>query len=135
MALGKFFPITGESFCMTIQSVCKELFVKYLEDFSNHKPTELKIMIIDNAAFHSTKDVIIPDNIFLLPIPPYCPELNPAEKMWQWMKDKIAMKIYDTLDDLNQKMEELIKISDDKTIKSITGYPFYMNAFYSVFKV
>ncbi|OWP82578.1 transposase, partial [Flavobacterium davisii] len=106
-----------------------------LEDFSNHKPTELKIMIIDNAAFHSTKDVIIPDNIFLLPIPPYCPELNPAEKMWQWMKDKIAMKIYDSLDDLNQKLEELIKISDNEIIKSITSYPFYINAFYSVFKV
>ncbi|QSG83158.1 transposase, partial [Flavobacterium columnare] len=41
-------------------------------------------------------------NIFLLPIPPYCPELNPAEKIWQWMKDKIAMKIYNTLAELNQ---------------------------------
>ena len=132
---GSFSPITGESFCMTTQSVCKELFVKYLEDFSNHKPSELKIMIIDNAAFHSTKDVKIPNNIILFPIPPYCPELNPAEKMWQWMKDKIAMKIYDTLDDLNQKMEELIKTAENEIIKSITGYDFYLNAFYSIFNV
>lgn len=94
---------------MTTQSVCKGLFVKYLEDFSNHKPTELKIMIIDNAAFHSTKEVILPENIIIIPIPPYSPELNPAERVWEWMKDKIAMKIYDTLDDLNRKMEELSK--------------------------
>ncbi|MBF6654528.1 transposase [Flavobacterium columnare] len=130
-----FSPLTGESFCMTTQSVCKELFIKYLEDFSNHKPTELKIIIIDNAAFHSTKDVIIPQNIFLLPIPPYCPELNPAEKIWQWMKDKIAMKIYNTLAELNQKMEELIKTAENELIKSITGYEFYIKAFYSIFKV
>lgn len=97
---GSFSPITGESFCMTTDSVCKDLFIKYLEDFSKHKPNELKIMIIDNAAFHSTKDINLPCNIVLLPIPPYCPELNPAEKMWQWMKDKIAMKVYDTLDTL-----------------------------------
>ncbi|WP_148265425.1 transposase [Flavobacterium columnare] len=102
---------------------------------SNHKPTELKIIIIDNAAFHSTKDVIIPQNIFLLPIPPYCPELNPAEKIWQRMKDKISMKIYNTLAELNQKMEELIKTAENELIKSITDYEFYIKAFYSIFKV
>ncbi|WP_213068683.1 transposase [Flavobacterium columnare] len=74
-------------------------------------------------------------NIFLLPIPPYCPELNPAEKIWQWMKDKIAMKIYNTLAELNQKMEELIKTAENELIKSITGYEFYIKVFYSIFKV
>nr|WP_262493525.1 transposase [Flavobacterium columnare] len=91
--------------------------------------------MIDNAAFHSTKDVIIPQNIFLLPIPPYCPELNPAEKIWQRMKDKISMKIYNTLAELNQKMEELIKTAENELIKSITDYEFYIKAFYSIFKV
>jgi len=65
---------------MTTDNACKEFFIKYLEDLSKHKPEELKIIIIDNAAFHSTKDIILPGNIVLMPIPPYCPELNPAEK-------------------------------------------------------
>ena len=119
---------------MTTDGVCKDLFIKYLEDFSKHKPTELKIMIIDNAAFHSTKDIILPNNIVLLPIPPYCPELNPAEKVWQWMKDKIAMKVYDTLEILEDKIDELIKISENEIIKSITGYDYYLNAYSSIFK-
>ncbi|MFL0092012.1 transposase [Tenacibaculum maritimum] len=68
-----------------------------------------KIIIIDNAAFHSTKDVKLPNNIILLPIPAYSPELNPAEKVWQYLKDKIAMKIYDTLDILESKIEKIIK--------------------------
>src|SRR5680860_1816276 len=37
---GSFSPITGESFCMTTDHVCKEFFIKYLEDFSKHKPEE-----------------------------------------------------------------------------------------------
>lgn len=131
---GSFSPITGESFCMTTQGVCKDFFIKYLQDFSNHKPGELKIMIIDNAAFHSTKDIVLPENIVLMPIPPYCPELNPAEKVWQWMKDKIAMKIHDTLDILENKMDELINDLEGDLVKSITGYEFYINAFYGVFK-
>jgi transposase len=119
---------------MTTDGVCKDLFIKYLQDFSKHKPTELKIIVIDNAAFHSTKNVILPSNIILFPIPPYCPELNPAERVWQWMKDKIAMKVYDTLQILENKMDELIRISENEIIKSITGYDFYLKAYNSVFK-
>ena len=131
---GSFSPITGESFCITIQGVCKDFFIKYLQDFSNHKPRELKIIIIDNAAFYSTKDIVLPENIVLMLIPPYCPELNPAEKVWQCMKDKIAMKIHDTLGILENKMDVLINDLEGDLVKSITGYEFYINTFYGVFK-
>ncbi len=131
---GSFSPITGETFCMTTNGICKELFLKYLEDFSRHKPDELKIIVIDNASFHSTKDHQLPKNIILMPIPPYSPELNPAEKVWQWMKNKIAMKIYDTLDILETKIDELLKTIENELVKSITGYDFYLKAFYSIFK-
>jgi DDE superfamily endonuclease len=87
-----FSPITGESFCMTTDGVSKDLFINYLTDFSKQKPDELKIIVIDNAAFHSTKDITLPENIVLLPIPPYCPELNPAERIWNWMKAEIAIR-------------------------------------------
>ena len=122
-------------FCMTTRSVCKDLFIKYLEDFSKQKSTELKIIVIDNAAFHSTKDIELPGNIILLNIPTCCPELNPAEKMWQWMKDKIAMKVFDTLEILENKTDELIRICENKIIKSISGYDYYLKVYYSIFKV
>ena len=54
---------------MTTTGVCKELFIEYLEEFSNHKPEELKIIVIDNAGFHSTKDIVLPANIVLMQIP------------------------------------------------------------------
>ena len=120
---------------MTTDGVCKEFFIKYLKDFSKHKAQELKILIVDNAAFHSTKDVVLPENIILLNIPPYCPELNPAEKVWQWMKKNIAMKIYDTLERLEQKLEQLLDKIEGEIVKSITAYKFYLNAYHSIFKV
>lgn len=120
---------------MTTDGVCKEFFIRYLEDFSKYKPQELKILVVDNAAFHSTKEVILPQNIVLLNIPPYCPELNPAEKVWQWMKKNMAMKIYDTLEILEQKVEQLIEKLEGELVKSITAYKFYLNAYCSIFKV
>ena len=54
---------------------------KYLVEFSKHKPKELKVIVIDNAGFHSLQQYDIPENIRLIRIPPYSPELNPSEKL------------------------------------------------------
>jgi len=57
-----------------------EIFYKYLLEFSKHKPEELKVIIIDNAGFHSLKQYELPENIRLIRIPPYNPGLNSVEK-------------------------------------------------------
>jgi transposase len=49
--------------------------------FSEYNKEEYKIIVLDNGAFHKAKKLIIPDNIALLFLPPYSPELNPAEKL------------------------------------------------------
>ena len=78
---GCFSPITGDSFYWETPLVSNEIFEKFLEDFSQQNPRELKIVIIDNAGFHACKNSTIPENIKLIRIPPYAPELNPAEKI------------------------------------------------------
>ena len=130
---GSFSPITGDAHYMISDGVSKNAFIAYLQDLSLYKPRELKILIIDNAAFHSTKDVQLPENIILLPIPPYCPELNPAEKMWQWFKSKVSMKIYNSLEELEEKITELIKNTSSHKIKSITSYEYLMHNYNSIF--
>ena len=130
---GSFSPITGDSHYMIGDGVSKNAFMAYLQDLSLYNPRELKILIIDNAAFHSTKDVQLPANIILIPIPPYCPELNPAEKMWQWFKSKISMKIHESLDQLEDKLSKLINNMDNQKVKNITSYQYLVNNYYSIF--
>jgi len=50
---GSFSPIDGDSFVYEIEGTTSEIFHEYLLAFSRHRPTELKIIIIDNAGFHS----------------------------------------------------------------------------------
>ena len=83
---GSYSPIDGDSFVWEINGVDVKIFEAYLNAFFKHRPDEYKIVVIDNAGFHSTKHIEIPDNIYLLNIPPYCPELNPCEKIWQHIK-------------------------------------------------
>jgi transposase len=45
------------------------------------------ILILDGAGWHKTGGaLVVPDNITLLPLPPYAPELNPVENVWQYLR-------------------------------------------------
>jgi transposase len=76
------------------------MFQLYLDEFSKVKPEEFKIIVLDNGAFHKAKSLKIPANTALLFFPPYSPELNPAEKMWQQYKREFANKLFNSLDEI-----------------------------------
>ena len=59
-------------------------------------------MVIDNAGFHSTKNIKVPNNIHLLNIPPYSPELNPCEQIWQYIKNRFKNQSFSQLADLKK---------------------------------
>ena len=90
-------------------------------------------MVIDNAGFHACKNITIPHNIKLIRIPPYAPELNPAEKVWQWIKDKVAMKLFKDVKTLQDKITEMVNQLNPELIKSITGYELYVKNFFEYF--
>ena len=45
------------------------------------------VVIMDQARWHMTDALIIPENISIIPLPAKCPELNPVENIWQFMRD------------------------------------------------
>lgn len=101
------------------------MFQLYINEFSNYKKKELKIIVLDNGAFHKAKRLLIPPNIILLFLPPYSPELNPAEKVWDMIKDELVIKSFETLDKLKKKLTEVIKKTINlKSIKSRCGYEY-----------
>ena len=81
-------------------------------------------MILDNAAFHKAKKLIIPNNIVLIFIPPYSPELNPAEKIWQGFKREFSNMFFETMDDLNYWLFGLYNNLCRKNVKRTTSYEY-----------
>lgn len=127
---GCFSLVDGDSFVYEIEGTTSEIFYKYLCEFSKHKPEVLKVIFIDNAGFHSLKKYEIPDNIKLIRIPPYTPELNPAEKVWQYIKQYYKNRIFENLDNVKTWLHDFVKqkLTADR-VKSITHNQFYANAF------
>jgi transposase len=49
-------------------------------------PSDHTVMIWDGAGFHRSRQLRVPDNLTLLPLPAYSPELNPVENLWHYLK-------------------------------------------------
>lgn len=52
----------------------------------NIEKESLAVILMDRASWHTTESLIIPTNIRLMPFPPYSPELNPMEQVWQQLR-------------------------------------------------
>ena len=94
---GAFSPVNGDKFLLEMPNCNAANFQVFLDEFSVQNPDEFKIMVLDNGAFHKAKTLLIPANIGLLFLPPYSPELNPAENIWATLKRKFTNKLYKTL--------------------------------------
>jgi transposase len=59
----------------------------YLSELSSHiKENKHIALVMDNAGWHIAKELVIPNNITIVPLPAYAPELNATEQVWQWLK-------------------------------------------------
>ncbi|MDP4025979.1 IS630 family transposase [Methylobacterium sp. NEAU 140] len=57
------------------------------------------VLVLDGAGWHTSSALVVPGNISLLMLPPYAPELNPVEMIWQYLRrNKLAHRLYDTYD-------------------------------------
>lgn len=58
-----------------------------LSDLSRQVGSDVEVLLIlDQAGWHSSRDLRVPDNVTLLPLPPYSPELNPVELIWRYLR-------------------------------------------------
>ena len=56
------------------------------------------VLVMDGAGWHKSDDLVVPSNISLLHLPPYAPELNPVENIWQYLRrNKLAHRLYNVL--------------------------------------
>ena len=130
---GSFSPITGDHFILEMPQCNSVTFQIYLDEFSKQRETELKVIVLDNGAFHKAKSLKIPENIILIFLPPYSPELNPAEKIWAKFKRSFSNQFFKTIEDLTEFVCYISKTLIDEDVKSICRYNYiFLDQFWSV---
>lgn len=120
-------PNTGKTEWFIVPRVNVKWFNLILEQFAQvtgaGKDKKI-LLVIDRAGWHTSEKVIIPEGIILEPLPPYSPELQPAERLWCLTDEPLANKTFKTLDELEEVLSERCQILSEMTeqIKNITNY-------------
>ena len=72
-------------------------------------PDAIHVIIWDQAGFHQKAFVHqLPQSVRLLPLPPYCPELNPIENLWDIVKREVANTVFGSLEQIEAKIESVL---------------------------
>ena len=122
-------PLTGKRFFFELSDLTADCFQIFLNKFSEAFGESLNLLVLDNGRFHRAKSLEIPENIVLLFLPPYSPELNPIERFWQDLKAKLLVsETYKTLPDMQAKVTEILLNYCDTTVSKLTGFPYFLNA-------
>jgi transposase len=61
-------------------------------------------------------------------LPPYCPELNPIERLWRDLKDDLAWQQFISVEAQQDDVSQLLQAYDDPTLRALTGYTYLVEA-------
>ena len=116
-------PSTGQTEALISPLVNKEMMTLHLSQIS--KATEYgrhAVVIIDGAGWH-TLDTAAPfDNVTLIKLPPYSPELNPIEQVWQWLRQRcLSNRTFKGFEDIVEQLSRAWNafISDIERVKKL----------------
>ena len=96
-------PATGETVWYLTDSVSKPIFASLLDRFAKAVgagPKKRVVLLLDNAGFHTRANLAVPDGLRLVYLPPYSPELQPAETLWPLVDEPIVNRLVPSLDAL-----------------------------------
>lgn len=81
-------PADGRSCSLILPTMQTACFQAFLDELAIRFPDELVIMICDGAGSHGARELRVPENVRLLTLPPYSPELNPVEQIWALLRQR-----------------------------------------------
>jgi transposase len=90
-------PTTGERFFLELPYLNADMFQIFLEAFAHAFPDSLNILLLDHSGAHTAQRLRWPGNVGCVWLPPYCPELNPIERVWRDLKDDVAWEQFTDL--------------------------------------
>ena len=103
----------------------------FLEQLSHDNSDHQVILQVDGASWHTSSKLSIPSNIHLIFQPPYSPELNPMEAVWDYIKENFFRnRFFKSMQALEDHLCVVVKnlMKEKNVIKSIIEYPFIKNA-------
>jgi len=107
---------------------CMQIF---LDEVAARHPQERLLMVLDGAGWHQSESLQLPANLRLLRLPPYSPELNPVEHLWDDLREKaFHNRVFERIDALEEHLTIALRAMelDQPRVRSIVSWPSIMDA-------
>jgi transposase len=127
-------PESGEVYWLILPTVNTELFSMTLNEFAREvgagKDKRVLLLVVDQAGWHTGKEVEVPEGIHLEFLPSGSPELMPAEKLWPLTNEAVANELFEEIEELEEALVErcLELLDQTQTIRDLTNYHWWPQA-------
>ena len=121
-------PKTGEHLFYEFTHLNSQCFEIFLELVAQKFADSILIIQLDKGGFHKKKKLKIPKNIILMFQPSHCPESNPIEQVWQYLKKGLRWKLPKNLEELRILISEQLEKMGLEVIASIIGREYILEA-------
>jgi hypothetical protein len=111
-----------------VNTDCMQVF---LDEVAARHSKERIVMITDGAGWHNTASLTIPANMRLEKLPPYSPELNPVEHIWDELREKsFHNRVFKSIEALEDHLCESLRLmeNDNQRVHSIVAWPWIINS-------
>lgn len=111
-----------------VNSECMQIFI---DEIASRHPDDNVVMVLDGAGWHKCKGFRLPDNLRLLFLPPYSPELNPQEHLWDELREKrFHNRVFDSIDALEDHLVAALHDMENapERVKNIAGWDWIINS-------
>jgi transposase len=126
-------PTTGDRFFLELPYLNADSFQLFVDIFAEAFPDSLNLVLLDNSGTHTAQRLILPENVRLVFLPPYCPELNPIERVWRDLKDALAWLQFPNLDVQQDYIAQLLQAYAAATLQTLTGYSYLVEAILALY--
>lgn len=123
-------PHDGVLDTLILPEVNAEAMSLFLAEVAERHSQDYILMVLDGAGWHRARELITPENMRLVFLPPYSPELNPIEHIWEEIREKwFPNLVFNSLEALEDRLVQaaLYLESQRQLVSSITGFDWVVN--------
>jgi len=119
-------PATGQGFALVLPEVSTTAMQAFLDGFSKTLAAdEHAVMVVDQAGWHTAGTLAVPDNVTLVLLPPYSPELNPVERVWLFLRERhLSHRLLAGYDAIVDALCKAWNQLTPERLNTLTSYPY-----------
>jgi transposase len=123
-------PHDGVMDSLILPQVSEEAMSLFLREVSERHPDEFILMVLDGAGWHEAKSLAVPENMELIFLPPYSPQVNPVEHIWDSIRENdFSNEVFNSIEGVEDQLVRSLVALENRpaSVASMTGFPWVIS--------